>query len=165
MVQNLSQKSTRAGLRLGELLVLQGVLSTEQVDEILDVQRRTARPFGDLAETLFHVDPQAIEKAWIDQYLSFSTEIDLDRQRMDLRVLKVLNRRQAWQFRILPLRHENEELVVATDSEHLKRAVNFAWSRLDEPIYFLIASRPQLEAFLMKHYPWPGVLKMPRIAG
>ncbi len=165
MVQNIARKVTRSGLRIGELLVNQGVLTPQQVDEILQAQKRVARPFGDLAERMFDVSPEAVEKAWLDQYVSYSGEIDLDRQRMDVRVLKVINRRQAWQFRILPMRRENDELVAATSAEHLRRAVNFAWGRLEEPIYFLIASRPQLEDFLMEHYPWPGILSLPKAAG
>ncbi len=149
------------GVRIGELLVKQGVLTEEQVEHIVAEQKRLGRPFGDLAEKLFHVSAEAVERAWIDQYLSFGTEINLDQQEMDLRVLRILNRRQAWQFRVLPLRHDGDELVAATSREHLKRAVNFAWRRIGDPVYFLIAKRPQLEEFLMEHYPWPAALELP----
>jgi MSHA biogenesis protein MshE len=151
----------RQGIRIGELLIEQGVLSAEQVQQILDEQKRAGRPFGDLAERLFGVSPESVEKAWIDQYLSLSTEIDLDQQSVDVHVLRTLNRRQAWQFRMVPMRHEQQDLVVATSREHLKRAVNFAWRRLHDPVYFLIARRPQLEDFLMRHYPWPAALDLP----
>lgn len=149
------------GLRMGELLVRQGVLDSEQVEQILHEQQRMPRPFGDLAERMFGVRPDDVERAWIDQYLGLGTEVDLDQQRMDVHVLKLLNRRQAWQFRVLPLRTENNEVVAATCREHLKRAVNFAWGRLNDPVYFLIARRPQLEDFLMQHYPWPAALDLP----
>jgi hypothetical protein len=151
-------------LRIGELLVRQGVLTEAQVAKIVEEQRRVARPFGDLAERLFGVSPDSIEQAWIDQYVGMGTEIDLDRQRLDVHVLKVLNRRQAWQFRTMPLRYDAHELVAATSREHLKRAVNFAWRRIGDPVYFLIAKRPQLEEFLMDHYPWPAGMELP-IAG
>lgn len=151
----------RGGVRMGELLVQQGVLSQQQVEDILAEQKRIGRPFGDLAERMFGVSPDAVEQAWVDQYVTLSTQIDLEKQRIDIRVLKSINRRQAWQFRMLPLRREEDELVAATCADHLRRAVNFAWRRLDEPIYFLIASRPQLEEFLMDHFPWPSALKLP----
>ena len=38
-------------LRLGEVLVEQGMLTETQVEEILTVQRATRRPFGVIAET------------------------------------------------------------------------------------------------------------------
>ena len=143
--------------RMGELLVQQGVLTEQQVQAILEEQARSSRPFGDLAERMFNVDADAIEQAWVDQYLSFGTEVDLETQRIDVDVLRVLNRRQAWQFQMLPLRREENELLVATTRERLPRAANFAWRRMHDPVFFLIARRPQLEQFLMEHYPWPAM--------
>ncbi|MEX2673435.1 MAG: hypothetical protein WD294_15150 [Phycisphaeraceae bacterium] len=147
----ITQPGTR---RIGEILVSQGVLTEAQVQDILNQQHRHGRPFGELAEQLFDVGPEQVEKAWIEQYLDYGTEVDLEQQVIDVDVLRVINRRQAWQFRVLPLSRADGELVAATSREDLRRAVNFAWRRFDEPVYFLIASRPQLEAFLMKHYPW-----------
>ncbi len=149
------------GVRIGEILVGLGVLSAEQVEAIVAEQKKVGRPFGDLAERMFDVAPSAVEQAWVDQYTAFGTEADLEQQEIDTQVLRVLNRRQAWQFRMLPLRRENNELIAATDKENLRRACGFAWNTLDEPIYFLIARRPQLEEFLMDHYPWPGILDLP----
>lgn len=149
------------GIRIGELLVAQGVLAPEQVDVILEHQRRGHQPFGELAEQLFHVSPKAVEQAWVDQYLSLGTEIDLSEHAVDPEVLKVISRRQAWQFRTLPLRREPGELVAVTSREHLKRAVNFAWRTLDEPVYLLVAPLDQIQAALEEHYPLPGALEMP----
>jgi hypothetical protein len=143
--------------RIGDLLVAAGALTRDQVQAVLEQQQATGRPFGDLAERMFAVDAETVEKAWLDQYVSYGTEVDLNNQRIDMEVLRVLNRRQAWQFRMLPLRRENDELIVATTRDRLPKAVNFAWRRLHDPIYFLIAQRPQLEDFLMDHYPWPAM--------
>ncbi len=145
------------GLRMGELLVAAGLLTDQQVRDILAEQQRSGRPFGDLAERLFNVNPDAVEQAWVEQYLSLQTEVDLTTQEVDVEVLRVLNRRQAWQFRMLPLRRDDDELVMATCREKFVRAVNFAWRRMNDPVFFLIAQRPQLEEFLMEHYPWPGI--------
>lgn len=152
------------GVRIGELLVEAGVLSREQVDEILAEQKRIGRPFGDLAERMFSVEPQAIERAWIEQYIALGTEVDLDTQHVDIEVLRLLNRRQAWQFRLLPLHREHEEMVVATTRHDLPRAVNFAWRKLNDPVFFVIAKRPQLERFLMEHYPWPAMAEYEALA-
>lgn len=141
-------------LKIGELLIAQGVLRGRQVEEILAEQTRSGRPFGDLAERMFGVDPKAVEQAWLDQYLGYDTRVDLRSQPVDPEVLKALSRRQAWQFRILPLRYEHGHLLAATTSDHLRRAINFAWRTLDLPICFLIAETAQLEEGLMKHYPW-----------
>ena len=143
------------GIRIGELLVEQGTLTPGEIDQIIQVQRETHRPFGELAETLFGIDPKAIEDAWVQQYIRISGVIDLDEQRIDTDCLRKLNQRQAWQFHLLPLHHQDSELHAATSAEHLVRALNFASRGLDEPVYLLIAQRQQLRDFLMKHYPVP----------
>ena len=145
-----------AGIQIGQLLVEQGVLNEDQVHHILKVQKMSHRPFGDLAERLYGIDPKAVEDAWVEQYLRMAGVIDLNEQRIEAECLRVLSRRQAWQFHLLPLYREQQQgLHVATDAESLVRSVNFATRKLDEPVHFLIAERTQLRNFLMKHYPVP----------
>jgi len=144
-----------AGVRIGELLVEQGVLTEKQVRHILRVQEASHRPFGDLAERMYGVSPRAIEDAWVRQYLRLAGTVDLREQLIEESCLRLLNRRQAWQFHVLPLHRTDSALNLATDAEHLVRAVNFSSRRLREPVCFLIARRRQLREFLMKHYPVP----------
>ena len=144
------------GIPIGELLIEQGVLTSSQVDHILKVQRESHRPFGDLAERLFGINPRAIEDAWVEQYVRTAGVIDLEEQTMDKECLRLLNRRQAWQFHVLAMNRESDNLNVATSADDLVRAVNFASRKIDEPIYFQLAQREQLREFLMKHYPVPA---------
>jgi hypothetical protein len=147
---------TRRGIPIGELLVQQGVLTERQVEHILTVQKASPRPFGDLAERLYGVAPKLIEDAWVVQYVQAAGKCDLEELDFDEQCLRLLNRRQAWQFHVLPVnRDEDQHLNMATDERHLARAVNFASRRIDEPIHMLIAEREQLREFLMKHYPVP----------
>ena len=143
------------GIPIGQLLVEQGVLSAEQVAHILKVQKASHRPFGDLAERLYGIDPQAVEDAWVEQYIRTAGVVDLEQVTFDADCLRVVNRRQAWQFHLLPTSRAGEHLNVATDAENLIRAVNFSSRRIDEAVYFLVAEREQLREFLMKHYPVP----------
>lgn len=143
-----------AGIQIGELLVEQGVLKREQVRHILKVQKMSHRPFGDLAERLYGIDPKAIEDAWVEQYIRTAGLIDLEDHEVETECLRMLNRRQAWQFHLLPV-NRDENLNVATDTTSLVRAVNFSTRRIDESVYMLIAERDQLREFLMKHYPVP----------
>jgi len=147
---------TRKGIPIGELLVRQGVLSERQVEHILSVQKSSHRPFGDLAERLFNVSPQLVEDAWVEQYVAAAGVTDLEELQFDEKCLRTINRRQAWQFHVLPVhRDEQLNLNVATDAHNLVRAVNFSSRRIDEAIHMLIAERDQLFEFLMKHYPVP----------
>ena len=144
-----------AGIQIGQLLIEQGVLTSRQVEHILRVQKMSHRPFGDLAERLFGISPQAVEDAWVQQYLRMVGTIELDEQKLDEQCLRLLNRRQAWQFHMLPMHRMEDNLNIATSADDLVRAVNFSAKKLDEPIYFQIAERQQLKEFLMKHYPVP----------
>ncbi len=148
------------GIRIGQLLVEQGVLSDVQVQHILRVQKESGRPFGDLAERLFGISPRAVEDAWVEQYIRTVGLVDLSDVKVQTDCLRLLNRRQAWQFHLLPTSRDEQlgELNVATSPEHLVRAVNYATRSLDEPVYFMLAEHKQLREFLMKHYPVPEFL-------
>jgi hypothetical protein len=145
-------------VRIGEILVRQGVLTPDQVDEILAEQRNSARPFGDLAERMFGVSASAVEDAWVAQYLDTVGTTDLDDVDVDVECLRLLNRRQAWQFHLLPLNREGGEVALATDEANLLRALNFATRTVDETFHLLVAERAQLRQFLMTHYPVPREL-------
>lgn len=146
--------------RIGELLASRGVLTPVQIDQVLDAQKDSGRPFGDLAERMFGVEPRDVERAWLDQYLTYDTTVDLDAEVFDPALADLLNRRQAWQFRVLPVRRENHELVIATSAQRLRKAVNFAWRTFNEPVFFLVAPRVQLDEHLMDRYPWPSALSL-----
>jgi hypothetical protein len=147
-----------AGIQIGELLVEQGTLTREQVRHILKVQKMSHRPFGDLAERLFGIDPKAVEDAWVEQYLRVAGVVDLEDHQVETECLRTLNRRQAWQFHLLPINRDDQAMNVATSAENLVRSVNFATRKLSEPVHFLIAERQQLREFLMKHYPVPNFI-------
>lgn len=154
-----TRNSSRKGIPIGELLVQQGVLTEKQVDHILKVQKATHRPFGDLAERLYGISPKVVEDAWVVQYVAMADKCDLEELDFDEQCLRMLNRRQAWQFHLLPVSFDDQmHLQMATDESHLVRAVNFANRRIDEPIHMLISEREQLREFLMKHYPVPEIM-------
>ena len=143
-------------IRIGEVLVEQGVLTEQQVFEILDAQRERGVPFGVLAERMFDVLPQTIEQAWIEQYHRFTGTIDLSEQEIDKDALKLINRRQAWQFEMLPLHYEpNGELLMAASRKRLARAVTYATNRLAPVVFLRVAESWQLRSFLQTHYPMP----------
>ena len=155
---NALEASRMQGIPIGQLLIEQGVLTRQQVDHILAVQKASHRPFGDLAERLYGIAPHAVEDAWVEQYVRTAGVVDLEQIRFDADCLRMINRRQAWQFHLLPTdRDERQQhLNVATDADHLVRAVNFASRRIDQAVCFLIADRQQLREFLMKYYPVPA---------
>lgn len=144
-------------VRLGELLVRGGLLSDEQRNEIVEAQKNSGRPFGDLAERMFGVSPRAIERAWGQQLLALLSRVDLDREDIDPLALSSISRRQAWQFEVFPLRFLSGALVVCTSEENLIRAMKFAGWRISGECQFVLTERTQLGSMLEKHFPIDGM--------
>ena len=118
------------GIRIGQILVEQGKLTEQQVFEIIEAQRRTSMPFGLLAERTFDVTVDSIEQAWVEQYCRFTGQLDLDEVAIDQQVLKLINRRQAWQVEILPVRYESEGELLGAASRHRRARARWATGSL-----------------------------------
>jgi hypothetical protein len=144
-------------LRLGDLLVRNGALTEAQRESVLDYQRLTGRPFGELAERLFGVGQHAVEQAWAEQYAMVARRVDPRSEAVDGEALSLIDRRQAWQFRLLPLRYDTGELMVCTTQDHLVRALKFAGWRIRALCYFVLTDPVALGEALMKHYPMAGM--------
>ena len=75
---------------IGQILIEQGVLSEQQLFEIVEAQKSQRQPFGVLAERLFDVSPASIERAWAEQHHRFTDAIDLHVERIDAAALALL---------------------------------------------------------------------------
>ena len=152
-------------VRIGEVMINNGLLTKTQVEAILEHQRERPRPFGELAELLFHVSAEDVEAAWVEQYASITEHLDPGAQQVDETLLELLSRRQAWQFRMLPVRWDGSEVMVATVRDHLTRAMRFALRQVVQPCWFVLAEPEQLGEALMRHYPMPGMTARCVLAG
>lgn len=145
------------GLRIGQVLVDQGVLSIAQVNKVLVAQQRTGRPFGVLCEELLGIDPASIEQAWTVQYARLTRIVDPATEQFDDRALELVTRRQAWQFCVLPIRYDGDELMVATMQHQLLRALRFTCNVLEQPAYLVLVEPEALGRALAQRYPLPGM--------
>ena len=105
------QELIRSAPRLGELLVAQGVMTEREVERVLSRQKQDGRPFGALAEEICGVDPSLIEAAWIDQYRQIQATSRQTLSSVEPEALALVDARQAWQFRLLPLAIDEDALV------------------------------------------------------
>lgn len=142
--------------RLGDVLVRMGVLEEQQRDRVLEMQASSGRPFGALAEELFGVSPRTIERAWAAQYAGMVGQVDLAEERIDATVQGLLERRQAWQFRLLPLRFEGGDLILATTEAELPRAMRFVAWAVGVPASLVLAEESDLHERLQAAYPMAG---------
>ncbi len=144
-------------IRLGDLLVEHGCLTTEQRDRIVETQRCNPRPFGLLAEELFGVSPSDVEAAWAVQYSSIAPRFDPRLHAIGPEVLSLIEPRQAWQFRLIPVRHEGDEHVFVTCVDSLSRALRFTGWRIPGPCTFCVCDPGVLTIGLGMHYPMQGM--------
>ena len=143
-------------MRIGEMLVRMGVLNRAQVEAILDEQQSGNEAFGAIAERLFGIAPDTIERAWIEQTQERATIFDAERGIED-EARDLVVRRQAWQFGIVPLRIDDGYLIAATSRKQLPRAVRFATRVLGMPVQFEIAEDDELSHLLAVQYPMRGM--------
>ena len=137
-------------MRIGEMLVSAGLLTVEQTEEILRRQQSHPEPFGLLAQRMYGLDPQQIEDVWTETTIRMGEIVRPDAAEIDANVLDLVTRRQAWQFRFLPIRLEGDgTLLAATTKQHLSRAVRFATRVLDRPCSFLMTDVEYLAAMLV----------------
>ena len=144
-------------MRIGELLVRQGAMTEEQVDQVLVEQAKSTLPFGAICEQLFGVSPEIVESCWVEQYTALTGSLIPDFNNCDPTVLNTVTSRQAWQFRVVPLRWEDGALVLATTSDHLQRALRFATQVMPVPVFFVLTNTAELGDALSRHYPIPGL--------
>jgi len=144
-------------LRIGDVLVKQGVLTEDDRDAVLEEQRQTGEPFGVIAERLFEISPHGIELAWAEQYACIADEVDPRGERIDSNALETIDRRQAWQFRVLPLHFDGQELVLCTTQENLPRALRFVGWRIGRQAYLVVSDARALGEALANHYPMDGM--------
>ncbi|MEL6328477.1 MAG: hypothetical protein AAFR38_02350 [Planctomycetota bacterium] len=143
-------------LRIGELLVKRGVITEAQRDEILAAQRRRARPFGVLAEEMFGVRPEAVEEAWVEQYAGMAERISAPEIEPERRALLEVDRRQAWQFGLIPLSFDGDDLVVLSSDAMLVRALRFAAWRIPAACRFVLTDEETLREAVSVYYPMAG---------
>jgi hypothetical protein len=144
-------------VRLGEVLIERNVLTREQVDHVLEEQKRRGQPFGLICERLYGISPEEVEEAWSEQYARLTRKVDPRFESFDDRALNLVSRRQAWQFRVLPIRFDGDELIVATTRRHLRRALRFATKVIGVPVYLVIADPEPLGEAMCSHYPLAGM--------
>ncbi|MEM8758442.1 MAG: hypothetical protein AAGF47_11750 [Planctomycetota bacterium] len=143
-------------VRIGDLLVSSGVITDPMREEILQEQRVVHRPFGELAERMFDVDPDRIEQAWAEQYESLAGVVDLTEFEIDEDAARSVTSRQAWQFKLLPIAFEHGELMICTPRANLPRALRFAATQIAECCFFVVAEPEDLASALQRFHPMPG---------
>lgn len=142
---------------IGQILIEQGVLTTNQVARALEAQAEREAPLGRIAEQLFGVERSAIIEALAEQVVMRAPDASLATEQYDEDCLKMLSAKEAWDSLILPIRWEDGELLCATTVETLPGAIELLQQKLDCPFHFAIAEMRPLEEFIASLYAYEGV--------
>lgn len=110
--------------RLGEILTDAGVLTDEDINKALEIQKDTGKRLGTvLIENKFITEMQLIDTLRLQLGIDF---IDLNNEKIDPAMAKYIPRLTARQYRIVPVKVEGDRLWVATEDPLNFRAIEAA---------------------------------------
>lgn len=151
-----SRTSPASPAKLGDLLIHTGALTPPQLKEALAQQADSGRPLGVILENHFNVHPFAVTQAWATQMAHLAPHVNPCKTPPHRDALALIDRRQAWQFGLIPLKFVDHEIVIATTKKSLARAVRFAYKHLGPACTFALCEDEQFLESLERYYPMPG---------
>jgi len=137
----------------GECLAKLVRLSAHDVSEIMEHQAATRRKFGEIALAWGLCRPQHIWQAWWAQLSTDTPRVDLTRIGVDAQAVAHLPADLAVQFRAVPLRCHEDQLVVATSEGGVGRASAELPQLLGKHVKFVVADPAQLDEAIAAYYP------------
>jgi hypothetical protein len=137
----------------GECLAKVVRLSAHDVSEILEHQAATRRKFGEIALAWGLCRPQHVWQAWWAQLATDTPCVDLHRIGVDVQAVAHLPADLAVQFRAVPLRCHEDQLVVATCERGLARAAAELPALIGKQVKFVVAEPSQLDEVIVAYYP------------
>ncbi|MEM9416118.1 MAG: hypothetical protein AAGA29_11685 [Planctomycetota bacterium] len=142
---------------IGQIMIERGVLTAEQVDQVLASQAERYAPFGKLTETMFGIDEHTVNEAVADQVAGRTPFTKLCKERFDPEVLSLFTAREAWDTLVLPIRMEDGELLCATTVETLSSAIELMQGKPGLAYHFVLAEMRPIEEFIANLYAYEGV--------
>ncbi|MDF2960948.1 MAG: type secretion system protein [Paenibacillus sp.] len=136
--------------RIGDLLVEAGLLSGEQLQNVLKEQRETKLRLGE-----FLIDRRYITEQQLIEVLEFQLgipHIQLFRQKIETKVINIIPQRLAEQHQVLPIRTEGNKLVVAMADPLDYFAIDELRMSTGLRIEPTIAAREELQRAIKRYY-------------
>ena len=136
--------------KIGEILVSQGRITGEQLQEAISVRENDPRDLGKILVSLGFVTPADVARALAQRLkLEYVVISELSEDEVDPEVLSSFSEETLRKYRVLPLRHENEHLVVAMydpNDIHALEDIRIIARRQIRPV---VASEDDLEGAFM----------------
>ncbi len=140
------------GMPTGRILVRTGLLTKDQVNEALDVQKKQGGPLCRVMMDIGMIDEDA--KNLTLAYQMGMEYIDLDEVELDHGVLGQIDAQTANAYKIIPIAYDPAErhLTIAMSSPENFRATDDLKTLWDYSVTAKITSREAIEKALAKHY-------------
>jgi len=137
-------------LRLGEVLLRHGTITSEQLDRALASQRKTRGPLGQILITLGYVDDPAMRQA-----LAIQLDIpylDLDRMAVDRSLNKFINSNYAQRHAVIPVAVAGQLLTVCMDDPTQRAVVEDLNRSTEKAVTVVTASHESIRRALIRMY-------------
>ncbi|MFC3123041.1 GspE/PulE family protein [Agaribacter flavus] len=140
----------RVKLRLGDLLIQNGLINEEQLQQALSEQRQSGRKLGaTLISMQLVTETQLL--SLLSQHLNVPL-IDLDNQRVDNNAVRLLPEIQARRYRAIVIEDKGNTLLVGMSDPADINALDELSAKLPKPIEVVVVSETQLFAAYENYY-------------
>ena len=154
---NAEPQSGRAG-RMGDILIAEGKIDQDQLEYALSLQGETSKGLGEVLLSLGYIEPpdfaQALAKRLRLDYVVIS---ELSEDEVDNNVLDMMEEKTLRQYRALPLRIENNKLVVAMSNPNDLYALEDLRMLAGRPVTSVVVTEDDLEGALDRLFGAEGV--------
>ncbi|GAA0374019.1 GspE/PulE family protein [Bowmanella denitrificans] len=137
-------------MRLGDLLVHEGVISEEQLQQALNAQRQSGRKLGHTLTDLGLVSEEQL-LSFLSQQLNVPF-IDISSRPLQPEVVKLLPEVQARRYRALVLENHQDHMLVAMSDPADLAALDTLAGILKKPIQVAVVRESQLLSAFDRHY-------------
>lgn len=138
--------------RIGQILCDMGIISDQDVDDILREQRRSQQKFGQIAMRRGLARPEQIWEAWCRQLVDRDVRIDLNEIGVDTHAVGKVDREFAYSHRVLPLRLWGKHLVVALLGPEGAAILPELSAATGCQVYYCFAGPEQLAEYMERVY-------------
>lgn len=129
-----------------------GVLTSWQVEQILEHQKLSRQRFGQIAVSWGWAKTQDIWQAWARQLAGEDRVVDLDAVGIDTAAVEKVPPAVAWQYRAIAIRTWGENLVLAVPEHLASLARRELPTLLGGNLYFCLADQQQIAQTLDRVY-------------
>lgn len=139
----------RGGGRIGEILVEQGKLSPEQLQQAVDIRKDDPRNLGEILISLGLILPGDLAQALaLRLRLDYVVLTELTEDETDSEAINLMDERNCRKYRALPLRSEDDRLVVAMSDPNDLYALEDLRIIANKPITPVVVSGEDLNGAL-----------------